>query len=311
MIVAVICRHLCHHHRHPPVPLLVFQLPITKEEAKKSACATSAVISLLDRLDSVARDVFRALEQSNMDKEEKAALASAFNKAGLLPPGTDDSTTFSAPSRSVPVITSPSLPQPPTSERQPISAVPSALDVLMKKKMAAPSPSTSLNKRKTSGKLVVAGKNTWKLARLASSQRHKGELVSAKATLQKVFHADEVYEVKNHDRLCTVSGKSASSALFQGDGHRVKGNIRALLRRPEMRTALIAMREEDVLHPRTKRQRAIELMIKSFVHFAKVCLATRGSRSVENQNTLDAAMASWVDQAIFDQRLGREVGRHT
>ncbi len=44
-----------------------------------------------------------------------------------------------------------------------------------------------------------------------------------------------------------------------------------------------------------------------FIHFVSVCLATKGSCSGENQNALDAAFASWVDEAIFDQRLGREV----
>jgi hypothetical protein len=38
-------------------------------------------------------------------------------------------------------------------------------------------------------------------------------------------------------------------------------------------------------------------------------LATKGSCSSENQNALDATLASWVDEAIFDQRLGCEVDR--
>jgi hypothetical protein len=43
-----------------------------------------------------------------------------------------------------------------------------------------------------------------------------------------------------------------------------------------------------------------------FIHFVSVCLATKGSCSSENQNALDA---SWVDEAIFNQRLGLEVDR--
>jgi hypothetical protein len=46
-----------------------------------------------------------------------------------------------------------------------------------------------------------------------------------------------------------------------------------------------------------------------FIHFVSVCLATKGSCSSENQNALDATLASWVDKTIFDQRLGREADR--
>jgi hypothetical protein len=42
-------------------------------------------------------------------------------------------------------------------------------------------------------------------------------------------------------------------------------------------------------------------MLKSFVHFASICLATKGSHSIENQNALNAALASWVDDAIENQ----------
>jgi hypothetical protein len=170
------------------------------------------------------------------------------------------------------------------------------------------SPTLSGNKRVIVGKNAAAGSKIQHEARKTAKLRHSGRTVKADTNAAKIF-ADSGREAKHHERLCSDSGKAAAAALFVGDSSRVKGNIRAMLRRPELREALKVMGLEGVENPRTKRQRAIELCVKSLVDFAKVCLKTNGSRSLENQNTLDAAMASWVDAAIFDQRLGREVGR--
>ncbi len=144
--------------------------------------------------------------------------------------------------------------------------------------------------------------------REASRLRHGGQERAANALVALSF-PEKITEIKYFQRLCTDTGKAAANELFIGDGHRASGNILAFIRRPEMREALKHLSLSELVQPRTKRLQAIELMITSFIHFVSVCLATRGSRSSENQNALDAALASWVDEAIFDQRLGREVGR--
>ena len=40
---------------------------------------------------------------------------------------------------------------------------------------------------------------------------------------------------------------------------------------------------QEAGNPKTKRQRAIMLCVRSLVNFAKVCLKTKGSRTLENQ----------------------------
>ncbi len=171
-------------------------------------------------------------------------------------------------------------------------------------------PSFPVKKAKVcrSGKNEKAGALLINNLREASRLRHGGQERAANALVALSF-PEKITETKHFKRLCTDTDKAAAKELFTRDGHRASGNILAFVRRPEMREALKHLSLSELVQPRTKRLQAIELMIKSFIHFVSVCLATKGSRSSENQNALDAALASWVDEAIFDQRLGREVGR--
>jgi hypothetical protein len=116
--------------------------------------------------------------------------------------------------------------------------------------------------------------------REASRLRHGGQERAANALVALSF-PEKITETKHFQRLCTDTGKAAAKELFIGDGHRASGNILAFIRRPEMREALKHLSLSELVQPRTKRLQAIELMIKSFIHFVSVCLTTRGQRKPE------------------------------
>ena len=277
------------------------------EEILKSKATSDACLTLLHRLDEMATSVFNSsaglgklqLQKLREDMEGLGIVVSSSTVETPRASATLDNTTSSSPSHSS-IAATPGLSSP----------KPNAFQALMKGRAGKLKPSSQPEKKKQrTGKLIAAGKSVMEGARKASVDRHNGKAVLANENAAKLFADSGCHEEKSHERMCTATGKAASNVLFTGDASRVKGNIRALLRRPEMREALREMGLQEAGNPKTKRQRAIMLCVRSLVNFAKVCLKTKGSRTLENQNTIDAAMASWVDQALFDQRLGREVGR--
>ena len=222
------------------------------------------------------------------------------------------------------------LPNPPG---PPSGEVPSAFDYLMsRKRVSLPTtPAETPGKRL---KATTAG--TKKLSYLevptqcGGKQQQKGAAV--RKLLEGAARAREVNKVTTANEhgdfamltantsgpskgdllVATRAAKTAADAIFVGDGKRVGATIAKLQARPDFREAVLAMerREDDkAVVAVVKRTEAMECIVTAVSAFLAKAMATRGTRSSEDQNAADAVLCAVVNSSMFDKRLGREVGR--
>jgi hypothetical protein len=147
----------------------------------------------------------------------------------------------------------------------------------------------------------------------AARRRERGKELEADERADCIFDssaaATRPSSLRNNE--VAKSARTAAAALFTGDGPRVLANVESLQRRPEYReaTLLLSRRPETPGMPVSQKERAMVMVCNSLKDFFNTSLNGKGTRTSDNNNAVEVALAAVSSSAMFDQDLGRAVGR--